>query len=50
MFLRILIESQWNLNDNTSGRRMAEDTILIESQWNLNTDSDLVRKIDGNTY
>ena len=29
---------------------MAEDTILIESQWNLNTDSDLVRKIDGNTY
>ena len=32
----ILIESQWNLNNNTWGNDVRESVILIESQWNLN--------------
>ena len=33
---RILIESQWNLNDLVLSPYAAAPVILIESQWNLN--------------
>ena len=34
--IEILIESQWNLNDNNYIVHVAYIIILIESQWNLN--------------
>ena len=35
LFVRILIESQWNLNERTLLGRAVVCCILIESQWNL---------------
>ena len=36
--LKILIESQWNLNEKLPDEVIKVDQILIESQWNLNDD------------
>ena len=34
--VKILIESQWNLNSDTQETGQKVHQILIESQWNLN--------------
>ena len=38
----ILIESQWNLNNNAAPSITLPKAILIESQWNLNAGKDSV--------
>ena len=37
LYIRILIESQWNLNDDFLYNTILISSILIESQWNLNS-------------
>ena len=43
LFVRILIESQWNLNVLCSLNSKKCVTILIESQWNLNQVKELLK-------